>query len=52
MFCGKVVEEKEVGRAINKKAMLLGNKLICMNCLRSLSILLKQIEIDAKVSKL
>jgi len=52
MFCRKVVKEGDVGSSIDKKAVFLGNKLICTNCLRSLSILLKEIEISAKTSKL
>ena len=52
MFCRKVVEKEEVGSSVDKKAVFLGNKMICTNCLRSLSILLKEIEISAKVRKL
>jgi len=52
IFCGVDFVEEDVGSNIDKKAVTIGRKIVCMNCLRSLNILLKQIEIEAKTSKL
>lgn len=52
IFCEKGFAEEDVGGTIDKKAITIGNKIVCINCLRSLSILLKQIEISARTVKL
>jgi len=53
VFCGEEFGAEDVGTGVDaKKAVSLGKKIICVNCLRSLSILLKEVEISAKEKKL
>jgi hypothetical protein len=48
-LCGRDYKFEDIGSDIEKNpALKLGNKAICIGCLHSLNILLKQIGISAK----
>jgi len=52
MFCERTVEQEDAGNSLDKKAVSIGNKIICINCLHSLGILIKKFEIEAKVGRI
>jgi len=52
IFCGEDIARDDIGNDMDKKAVIVGRKLVCMNCLRSLGILLRRIEIEARTRKL
>lgn len=51
MFCERTVEQEDVSNSLDKKAVSLGTKIICISCLHTLSILMKKMEIDARASR-
>jgi hypothetical protein len=52
-LCGRDFQYSEIGIDVrNNPALKIGNKAICISCLHSLSILLKQVGIAAKVQKM